>query len=139
MSDMGRVAARKHLTALLLAFGLAAKLLVPVGWMPVASAQGFAIEMCGGEGPISTESVAAMKEASDRLNAGPGKPMKDKHGAEPACPFAALTLGLGVDDTRVPPKPVALVQRTPALSLAVAVGRGLAAPPPPPTGPPALA
>lgn len=139
MLDLGRFAARKYLTALLLAFALVAKLLVPAGWMPVADGQGFAIEMCGGEGPMSAESAAAMKAANDRLNAGLGKHAKGKPGGEPACPFAALALGLGSEDVQAPSAPATFVQESPPSSFAVAIGRGLAAPPPPATGPPALA
>lgn len=109
------------------------RLLVPTGWMPVATpASGIAITICTGMGAVS-----AYIDAEGKLH------RTDKSGADLAkdvglCPFASGLSMLPVLDVLV--ASYALVWRTTLAHLdeAVAIGRGLAAPPPPPTGPPAI-
>lgn len=122
LANRGRVIA-------LLAVALFVRALVPTGWMPVATADGVRFELCAGQAmPPQAGMHHGHKEG--------GKPALPDH----PCAFAGL--GLAADTA---PSPVVLpipgFAPPPAAPrpLAVAVGRGLAAPPPPATGPPAFA
>jgi hypothetical protein len=113
---------------------LALRLLVPQGWMPVSDSHGFRITLCSGSGPVDMD--MAM----------PGMAMhhgKADHGQQPmpdhACAFAGLGLALAepVLPTLLAPSAITTEAMAPK-PLAIAIGRGLAAPPPPSTGPPAF-
>ncbi len=111
------------------------RVLVPSGWMPVATPNGgFAVTLC-----IDGGAVSAWIDADGRLHqaAKADGPSKDMPGKDAPCAFAA---------TGLPPLPaltidvaarVAMVVAAPLRrETVVAIGRGLAAPPPPATGPP---
>lgn len=118
------------LMAMLLAVVLAGRLMVPTGWMPVASEGGIAIVLCSGDGP-----APAWLDASGKLHK--GKPDSSGHKAAESCPFAALASP--VDLARGPALDVPLppvVATHGGKPSAVSIGHGLAAPPPPATGPP---
>lgn len=121
--------------ALLLVCALALRLLVPAGWMPVADAHGLHLTLCPGAGPIMPATPHVMAGMTHPGSA----PHHDQASPDHACPFAGLSLALDrptapptVAPPRVAPLPL------PVRPLAVAIGRGLAAPPPPATGPPLL-
>lgn len=117
---------------LLLACALFARLAAPSGWMPAADGAG--LMLCPEAGPVV--------QAGTMHHTGHGKPAKPDHqgGERQPCAFAGLSLAADAP-------PVATVLLTPFFQpeappqrpIAVAVGRGLAAPPPPATGPPLLA
>ena len=140
--DATRSLARRHrmLALAVLACAMALRLLVPEGWMPVADAQGFRITLCTGIGPM--DMTTAMPGMA--MKHGAMKPGKADQGQQPmqehACTFAHL--GLAFAGPLLPAltlPPPARAEAFSARPLAIAIGRGLAAPPPPATGPPALA
>ena len=110
-----------------LALALALKLMVPQGWMPGRSG---GLILCPSGGPVLA--MAGMQHG--------GKEMPAHPAGDHPCAFT----GLGV--APVPPAPLAAAMPPVAARphfavqrVAVAVGRGLAAPPPPATGPPSFA
>lgn len=113
----------------LLALALVMRLLVPAGWMP--SADGRSITLCTSMGAVqawvSTDGTVHEKA-----------PGRDADKASQPCIFAALGVAILAPD---PVAGLAAIEAAPALlvawAMAIAIGRGLAAPPPPPTGPPA--
>ena len=118
-----------------LACALALRMLVPEGWMPVSDAQGFRITLCTGTGPMDmTMAMPGMAMKHGHTDHGP-QPMQDH-----PCTFAHL--GLAFAEPLLPAlalPPLARAEALAAKPLAIAIGRGLAAPPPPATGPPILA
>lgn len=113
-----------------LALAIALKLLVPQGWMPDRRG---GLMLCSGKAPVAA--VPGMAHGKHAKHGAPSKPVADH-----PCAFA----GLGM--AAAPPPPLVVVtapamtrDALPVVPLAVAVGRGLAAPPPPATGPPAFA
>lgn len=118
-----------------LACALALRMLVPEGWMPVSDAHGFRITLCAGTGPMDmTMAMPGMAMKHGKSDHGP-QPMQDH-----PCTFAHL--GLALAEPLLPALALPPLMRAEALAakpLAIAIGRGLAAPPPPATGPPALA
>lgn len=114
----------------LLALALFVRALVPTGWMPVATADGLGMELCAGQA-MAPQAMAGMKHGREQ-----GKQALPDH----PCAFAGLGLAA---DTAPPLVVVALALMPPPMlaprGLAIAIGRGLAAPPPPATGPPAFA
>jgi hypothetical protein len=120
-----------------LACALALRLLVPQGWMPVTNAQGFRIVPCSGTGPMD---MATM--AMPGMSAHHGQADHDPHPAQPDHPCAFAGLSLALADPPLPTlllAPAATGETFAPKPLAIAIGRGLAAPPPPSTGPPVLA
>ncbi|MBV9842223.1 MAG: hypothetical protein JOY99_11970 [Sphingomonadaceae bacterium] len=113
----------------LLACALFLRLLVPQGWMPVARADGgWQITICTGMGPMKMAAAASGKRSHHGQDEGrPDHP----------CAFAGFAAALDL-----PPLPLVELPEPlralwlPNLTLAAAIGRGLAAPPPPATGPP---
>ena len=112
------------------------RVLIPQGWMPVETGDGWRITICTGMGPMQMD-MPAMARAMAPMHHDSGSPGHDA-GDHP-CAFAGFALAL--DE---PPLPVLALPPLPApawlpaIVAAVAIGRGLAAPPPPATGPPAL-
>lgn len=120
----------------LVACAMLVRALVPVGWMPVASAQGLRLMLCDGTGPAVARPVAHAMQGMHHDDA-PGHPSMP--GADHPCAFAGIAPGI-VAPALAAPLPPARVVATPPLARApVAIGHGLAAPPPPPTGPPTFA
>jgi hypothetical protein len=131
-----RLQVRDFPIALLLAFALLARMVVPTGWMPVFDGSELRLEMCGGSAP-PPEAMQAMHAMQGGKHGDPSR-----HGArhEPPCPYAALSFAATTSEAlfiaAAPPihtEPGAFPEAQ------AAVGRGLAAPPPPATGPPFLA
>lgn len=126
---------QRSLVLALIACSLLARLLVPPGWMPVQTANGWQITICTGTGPMKMAMPAAMAAA---MSAGHHQDKQPEHDSQDhPCAFAGLALALAPPIT--PPlllpaqaATVSLLQRD---SLAH-IGQGLAAPPPPSTGPP---
>lgn len=121
----------RALASLVLAAALLGKLLVPGGWMPVqADGHGVRIILCSGDGPLD-----AWLDATGKVHK--GKLPSDSKGARDTCPYGALSAPADLPLVLALPAPALTgpaPQRLP--EIAVAVGRGLAAPPPPATGPP---
>lgn len=115
----------------LLAAVLVAKLLIPVGWMPVQSPTGITMMLCSGDHSSAAMMMAAGKARESQQDSG------KQRGAKDTCPYGALNAS-----TNLPAQPaIAPHGFSPAAgpvlaAHAVGVGHGLAAPPPPATGPP---
>ena len=122
----------RALVALLLAVLLAGRMVVPAGWMPVRTAQGITVTLCSGSGLAGAE---GWIDAAGKLHRG-AKPAGHAEPKDP-CPFGAISAPAALPAApALPALAPALGALIPALPLAVAIGRGLAAPPPPATGPP---
>ncbi len=112
---------------------LAVQLAVPPGFMVARGADGPALVICTGHGPM-------MAHLDARMSPGKAPPGQAPHSkSSPACPFA----GHGAASLAPP----AFIPTTTAYALAqvvlitgvdLAPGRGLAAPPPPSHAPPTL-
>lgn len=120
---------RGRIALALVALALLLRVIVPAGFMPAAG-QGFAITLCTGMG-----AVAAWVDGEGHVHK--GKPASGKDVHQP-CAFAGAGLAAHLPDMAgdVAVAMSARPARLPGLLLAVAIGRGLAAPPPPSTGPP---
>jgi len=115
---------------------LLARIVVPQGWMPTQTADGWQIMLCSGSGPMTVAMPEAIASALDH----DGKQHQDGHQpSDHPCGFTGVAAAL--DGPRaiavVLPALVATVWR-PATVFAVSIGRGLSAPPPPSTGPPPI-
>lgn len=121
----------------LIACALIGRVLVPQGWMPVQTDQGWQISICSGSGPMTIDMPAVMAEALKGAHHDRGG--QDHGPNDHPCAFSGMALAL---DTPLPPAlalPALVVEnRLPGLAPGVSIGRGLAAPPPPATGPPSL-
>ena len=124
----------KLLIAVLLFVILAGRVLVPAGFMPVATSQGVVVMLCTGQGPMTV--------TVDRAIAGkPAKPAAPAPVAGDHCPYAggvsASTLPAALADAALP----AWQGAHGAIAFALKTGwiARLAAPPPPSSGPPATA
>jgi len=129
MQGTGRTSRTARIAQALIALALIVRLLVPAGFMPAAG-QGFAITLCTGDGL-----TAAWIDDAGRIHEGKrGSP----DGMEQPCPFAGFAAAIRLPDVLLPlMAPVAATAAFVPAPIALAIGRGLAAPPPPPTGPPA--
>lgn len=118
---------RNRIALGLLALALAVRVLVPAGWMPAATGQGFAITLCSGSG-VETGWVDAEGKLHKQAPATVG---------DQSCAFAGLTTPLTSSDALVLAEPFAHEDRAAIQPRLASIGQGLAAPPPPATGPPA--
>jgi hypothetical protein len=118
----------------LIACALFLRILVPQGWMPVASHHGWQLAPCSGAGPVA--SAAPMAGGAHHGHT-KSPPAGHDGSAESPCVYAGLTQALdswaGADIRLPQAAPAALAAATVA---ATAVSGKLAAPPPPSTGPP---
>lgn len=117
-----------------LALALLGRLAVPAGWMPVTDAYGTRLTICTGMGPLDAPQHTMPGMAGHHA---PGEHKQDY--GDHVCPFAGAALAL--TEPTLPTldlPPIAVHDLAPLLHIAVAIGRGLAAPPPPATGPPSL-
>lgn len=131
----GRTMPRPVVLAII-ACALVMRMLVPQGWMPVHAANGWTITICTGAGPMKmTMADGARVSKSAHQGSDSGYPGKGDH----SCAFSSFSLALDVPPPPAValPAPIAEIWRA-GIALAIAVGRGLAAPPPPSTGPPIL-
>ena len=120
---------QRALAALFL-LALSLRVALPVGTMPVASAQGLSIVLCTGQGVMT-----GWVDSDGKLHK--GKPNDTK--ADHPCAFSGLSAVVDV------PSPdflaaihfIAAIGSLAARLIPIAIGLGLAAPPPPATGPPA--
>jgi len=125
---------RNFQTSWLLAFVilvLAARMVVPAGWMPTFADGRATITLCTGAGMVE-----AWVDADGKIHK--QSPAKKGAGDQP-CAFAGL--GGAADAPVFETASLALPfapQRLNNKATAVAIGLGLAAPPPPATAPPAL-
>lgn len=132
-----RLPANRHI-ALLLAFALLAKLLVPAGWMPAFDGGAVRMEMCGW-GPITPALAKEIAEAERAIAGDSGTKKHEKAGADQPCAFAGLSFAFTDVEAPTVQAPLADFAEAPTFGVAeTAIGRGLAAPPPPSTGPPLL-
>jgi hypothetical protein len=116
--------------AWVMALTIAVRALMPVGWMPSATA-GQVISICTGDG-VS----AAVIGADGKIHK--SDPAKADHKDSP-CTFAGTGLALAKLAAAIPALTLPpLVEESAVFSEQQSPGRGLAAPPPPKTGPPAL-
>lgn len=123
---------RHRLTFMLLAFALALRMLVPVGWMPAAGGGAFAIEPCP-----SLDAPPMMSMAGHRHDTG--------HHSHPAhhdgdCAFAPMMSAFAATDpAAMPVAPGLAAASTHDLPAELFFATGPPALPPPATGPPATA
>ncbi|WP_129791270.1 hypothetical protein [Sphingosinicella sp. CPCC 101087] len=138
---MTRSGPRKPIGPLLLLIGCALLLrgLIPAGWMPASSGDGFVLELCSGRMPGGApEELRAARELLDAALAGAAEHRDKDEGSakDQPCTFAAFAPAwAGPAAFASPPPPPASTEALPP-ALMGAVGRGLPAPPPPATGPP---
>lgn len=121
----------------IIACALLARVLIPQGWMPVETDRGWQISICSGTGPVEMAASPVLAAALKAMH--PGSEKQNTNANDHPCTFSGLTVAL--DGPSVPLlAPPALTAKSwlPRVVLAVAVGRGLAAPPPPSTGPPSI-
>ena len=135
----------------LVVLALAARALVPSGWMVAPGADGVPrLALCSGAGVIDLKADAdADADADAGAAAAMAKAMPgmhhDGHDGAPShpdhpCAFVGAALASTLPVVDLPVHRAPLAAPAPRLrGLAVAIGRGLAAPPPPQTGPPAFA
>jgi hypothetical protein len=114
----------------IIACALLMRILVPEGWMPVRTGDGWRITICTGIGPMPTD-MAGMPGMHHRSEG------RDRGSNDHPCAFTGLAMAMD----EPPPLLLDLPRSIPETwssrpALAVGVGRGLAAPPPPSTGPP---
>lgn len=123
--------ARQNLLMALVALALAARVLVPVGWMPASVGGQPTITLCTGTGMVE-----AWIDADGKIHkSGPEQGGK----MSGACVFCCLDLAFGAIVFAA--LALSAMRRTgvrPMLGETIAIGRGLAAPPPPARGPPIL-
>lgn len=129
--------ARRQLAVWFATFALAARLLVPFGFMP-ASGQPFAIVHCADVGMVAkaNEGAHAHHGSAHGQDHDEQKAPGGKH--DGPCAFAGVGNAAEIAPVAdVAPRPLFASdnQGWPA-STTVGIGRGLAAPPPPSTGPP---
>lgn len=123
----------------LLGGALLLRALIPTGWMPVQTADGFVIELCSGRMPSGDSPQAqAARELLDAALAGTTQGHDDKPSSphDQPCTFAGLALPWMTAADLTQPVPAPTPAEIRPITLVAAVGRGLPAPPPPSTGPP---
>ena len=131
----GRTMPRAYVLAMI-ACALLMRMVVPQGWMPVHGANGWTITICSGTGPMrmTMSDGPGMSKGMHHQSDG-----KDQGSADHPCAFASFALALDLPPPPAVLLPAPIVETWRAGTvLAVAIGRGLAAPPPPSTGPPTL-
>ena len=141
--DLRHQTRSRALFSLVLAATLFMRILVPSGWMPVAEASGFRIQLCSGWTSQPQPAPAADHHLHDvghhaHADKGPAEPQESSHSGQP-CAFAGL--GMAFLDAPALPSLAALPFDTlaPETLPQSAPARRLAAPPPPSTGPPPIA
>ena len=115
---------------LLLAAALAARALVPTGWMPVADQGGVRILLCSGQGPV-TKMISLGGQQPDHG--------QDQTPPNDTCPFALLAQPFDMADHGILPVAPVIGTELPVAALAavrLVVWRSLR---PPARGPPAFA
>jgi hypothetical protein len=102
MSPLPRLRADKRRWALLALPALLLRALIPVGFMPVATADGLSIEFCPDAGPLpAAAGAAADPHAHHHHHQGGPDPSSASHHAP--CPFAAsATLAAAPEGACVP-------------------------------------
>lgn len=120
----------RGLTLALLVCALAARMLVPDGWMAASGAQGMRMMLCTGQGRVEV----VMPVAGDHK-----APAHHQQGEQHPCAFAGLGLAAGAEQPPVVLSQPRAEASSPLAVALVSIGRGLAAPPPFSTGPPATA
>lgn len=132
-----RRAAPQRLALAMIACALLVRVLIPQGWMPAQTADGWQITICTGTGPMQMEMPASMASAMKGMHHGSGD--QDHNASDHPCAFSSLAMAL--DE---PPLPVLDLPKMTVgawltgLPTVIGVGHGLAAPPPPATGPPSI-
>ena len=119
----------------LVACALALRILIPPGWMPARTGDGWTITICTGTGPMRIAMPAGIVKSTSDAHEAPAKhgPAAGDH----PCAFAGATPLFHTPAAAPPPVPMIGPAADPLIrAAAVAIGRGLAAPPPPATGPP---
>lgn len=126
----------RRVALFLVACALALRLLMPAGWMPVANANGVALNWCSGVShavPAEAEALLAAAlgdKAAPKHKSASDQPCAFAAAAQPADTLAALPIVISPATEANAPTPPGFVTFP---------GRGLAAPPPLSTGPPLLA
>lgn len=126
----------------LIGCALLLRALIPAGWMPTRTAEGFVLELCSGRMPGGTApQVEAAQALLDQALAGTADHRDNSDGAakDQPCTFAGLTPVAPPPAVLAPLAPVSPPVDLPPPALTAAIGRGLPAPPPPSTGPPLTA
>lgn len=125
--DCGHIAVWRRIGLALIALGLALRLAIAPGMMPVATPAGMTLTLCTAQGPVTYTLDIHGQKAPDK--------------AHDPCPYGAMA---AVPLLPLPILPLASLIReaVPLPLFGPAVSRphiGAPAPPPPATGPPALA
>ena len=122
---------RRALAALVLGAALLLRALVPAGYMfaPAQDGRTLTVTVCTGSAPQQIELALPGKGSTQREH-------EAKDGPSAFAGLGTLAANADAPTLALPPEPS---QTDPLPPLAVAIGRGLAAPPPPQTGPPSLA
>ena len=115
--------------------------LIPAGWMPTHTVNGFAIELCSsGTMEADAEQLRVARELFHAALIDTDQDKGDRTtAADQPCSFAGLPQMAVPPPAAQPPAPASLPPQIAPAALVAAIGRGLPAPPPPSTGPPLLA
>lgn len=121
----------------LIVCALLLRVVVPQGWMPERTTDGWRITICTGTAPMQMDMPAAMAAAmKGDLHTPPDRGRG--HNDHP-CAFAGCAAALSEPTLPAVILPKAAIAAwLTGSAMHVAIGRGLAAPPPPATGPPPL-
>jgi len=119
---------------LLMCLAMLMRLPVPAGWMPVETATGgWAISLCTGSGAMQLTMAGPMPAATKGMHHGADQ--QDRGSGDHPCAFSSLAMALDEPPPLVIDLPKLVFETWIASSgIAVAIGRGLAAPPPRPRG-----
>lgn len=121
----GRSLPLHNVGLLLLTLALVMRALLPQGFMPVASAEGLRMEMCGGTAPVTIELDREAQPQNSQKSA--------------PCPYAIGTAGIDLPPGIVIPAPPPLITPPPAPQPEAARLTAERALRPPARGPPAIA
>jgi hypothetical protein len=89
MNALPRLRKRRRRWALLALPALLLRALIPVGFMPVATADGFSIEFCPDAGPLPAAASAAADPHAHHHHHTEGGPDRSSASHHAPCPFAA--------------------------------------------------
>lgn len=123
---IGHSAAGRGIFAVILLLALSVRLVVPTGFMPVATGYGIIVSLCSGSGPAEIFVDLGKNGSAPRHSA-----------ADSPCSFAGFGAGLANGTLAALPSPAPLPAiLIPGRAIADLTVLRLAAPPPPAIGPP---
>jgi len=110
MSPLRRLRADKRRWALLALPALLLRALIPVGFMPVATADGLSIEFCPDAGPLPAAASAAADPHAHHHHHHQGGPDPSSASHHAPCPFAASATLAAAPDAACVAAPPALAR-----------------------------